>query len=92
MEIFFSITETRIIAFLKQIFSMNEKLIPVHEQISHAMNGRTQTWLLEKLALKNIILTKSQLSKRLSGINQFTGDETVACFEILEIKIKETVN
>ncbi len=61
--------------------------IPVHERIKEALDGRTNKWLKDKLSEKGFKLNDSQISQRLAGNTVFTGDETIACFEILNIEI-----
>lgn len=61
---------------------------PVHERIKEALDGRTNKWLKDKLAEKGHVLTDSQISQRLAGNTDFTGDEAIACFDILNIEIK----
>lgn len=60
------------------------------ERIKEAMDGRTNKWLKEKLIERGIELSDSQISLRLSGGIEFTGNEAIACFDILNIDIKET--
>lgn len=62
--------------------------ISVHERIITGMDGRQNKWLKEKLLAKGITLSDSQLSQRLNGITDWTGEEAIACFEILNIEIK----
>lgn len=64
----------------------------VYERIKEAMDGRTNKWLIDKLAGKGIRLDSSQVSQRLSGDINFSGDEAIACFEILNIPVLEKEN
>lgn len=60
---------------------------PVYERIQIAMDGRSNKWLKEKLWAKGIELNDPQISQRLNGITNWTGEEAIACFEILNIEI-----
>lgn len=66
-----------------------KELTPTHIRIRDAMDGRKNKWLQEKLAEKGIELTPAQLSQRLNGNANFTGDEAIACFDILGMNIRE---
>lgn len=66
-----------------------KELTPVHIRIREAMDGRKNIWLQEKLAERGIELTPPQLSQRLNGNVNFTGDEAIVVFDILGINIRE---
>lgn len=72
--------------------SIDNKLTPVHLRIKTAMDGRPNRWLKDRLEERGIVLTDAQVSQRLSGNTDFTGDETIACFDILNIDVRETAN
>ncbi len=55
------------------------------EIIVKAMDGRKNSWLQERLEQKGISLDSSQISQRLSGLINWTGNEVIACFEIFNI-------
>jgi hypothetical protein len=61
--------------------------ISLHERIKNALDGRSNRWLKEKLSDKGIILSDSQISQRINGITDWTGEEAIACFEILKIEL-----
>jgi len=61
--------------------------LPVYERINIAMDGRPNRWLKEKLLAKGIELNDSQISQRRSGLINWTGEEAIACFEILNMEI-----
>jgi len=56
-----------------------------NEIIVKVMDGRKNSWLQEKLEQKGISLDSSQISQRLSGLINWTGNEVIACFEIFNI-------
>lgn len=64
----------------------------VNEKIVTAMDGRANRWLQDKLEQKGITLNPVQISQRLSGITQWTGNEALACFEILNINVLESAD
>ncbi len=58
----------------------------VNDLINTGMDGRPNRWLKDKLAEIGITLSDASISQRLSGQVEWTGNETLACFEILNIK------
>ncbi len=59
----------------------------VHDRIISGLDGRSNRWLKDKLLGKGIELSDSQLSQRLKGLTNWTGEEAIAIFEILEIEL-----
>lgn len=66
-----------------------KEVTPINIRIRDALDGRKYKWLLEKLAERGFDLSAPQLSQRLNGNANFTGDEAIACFDILGLNIKE---
>lgn len=56
-----------------------------NELILAAMDGRSNKWAKEKLKEKGIDLNDAQISQRLNGVTNWTGNEVVALFEIFNI-------
>jgi hypothetical protein len=65
-------------------------ITPVNDRINTGMDGRTNKWLKEKLSEKGIVLSDSQISQRRNGLIEWSGNEAIACFEILNMEIKES--
>jgi len=63
--------------------------LSVNDRIKIGLDGRSNKWLKGKLADRGIILSDSSLSQRLSGEIGWTGEEAIACFELLNIEILE---
>lgn len=62
---------------------MEQVMLPVHEQVRKAMDGRTNRWL----ALE-IRVPESEISKKLKGHIAFTDEEIQAINSRLKSKIK----
>ena len=62
---------------------MEQTMIPIHEQVKKAMDGRSNRWL----ALE-VRMPESELSKKLKGYKEFTKEEIDAINARLKSKIK----
>lgn len=59
------------------------KVIPIPEQITQALDGRTQRWLVKELDMK-----EDTFSKKMNGILQFTEDDIEKINKRLSAKIE----
>lgn len=62
---------------------MEQTVLPIPEQVTKALDGRTQRWL----AL-NAKIPESELSKKMNGHIDFTEEEIKSINELLKVKIK----
>lgn len=63
-------------------------IMSLNDRIKTGMDGRSNKWLKDKLSERGITLSDASLSQRLSGMVEWTGNEAIACFEILNIELK----
>ena len=62
---------------------MEDTLISIPEQVSKALDGRTQRWLALQLAMP-----ETDLSKKMKGKMDFTDEEIKSINQLLKAKIK----
>lgn len=67
----------------------SKTILSTSEQIERARDGRSQRWLVGKLAEAGIVMTEVDFSNKKTG-NKFTDEEIEAISKILGVQIMAT--
>lgn len=59
----------------------------IGEQIDRAKDGRTQTWIVNKMNESGIEITETQFSRKKKGHEKFTDEELKSLSEVLGTEV-----
>lgn len=61
--------------------------LTLKEKIDRAKDGRTQTWILQKMRENGVNMTDSAFSRKKNGLDKFRDNEIKLIEKILKVKL-----
>lgn len=66
----------------------NELILSISEQIDRARDGRSQSWIVNKMKENGIKISDSQFSRKKKGFENFTELEKKVLKKIINVNFK----